>query len=1161
MGAEKQEQPIIVPDDSFVHLHLHTSYSLLDGAVLIKRLVKHAKELDMKAVAITDHGNMYGAVDFYIQMTKAGIKPIIGVEIYMAERDMHSRQERRNFHLVLLAENNKGYENLCYLVSQANIEGFYRKPRIDRKRLAENSEGLIGLSACLSGEIPRAILDQRLDDARALAKEYSEIFGPGNFFLELQRNGIESQERVNEELIKISKELSLPLIATNDVHYIQDQDYDLHDTLLCIGRGKLKSDPNRARYDTDSLYFRSPEDMRALFKDIPEALDNTVRVANRCNVVFTLGKPRLPHFQTPEGYDEDSYFEKLVREGFEKRLETQSKIYEIDREKYEKRLEYEIGIIKKMNFSGYFLIVSDFIKYGRENGVPVGPGRGSGVGSLVAYSLGITDLDPLPYNLLFERFLNPERVSMPDFDVDFCMNKRDKVIRYVAEKYGVHSVGQIATFGSLKARGVVRDVCRVFDIPLQEADRIAKLVPEGPATTLASALEEEPRLGELLESSPEYRRMYETAQGLEGLQRHRGVHAAGVVIAERELWREVPVVNDDGALVTQYAKDEVEEVGLVKFDFLGLKTLTVIDEAVQLVNRGRSEADRLDIEKLPLDKKEIYDLISSGNTNGVFQMESAGFQRMLKRLRPDNFEDIILAVAVYRPGPMDYIPSIIARKHGREHIEYAHPVLEGILKETYGQMVYQEQVMQIGAQMAGFSMGTADSLRKAIAKKKGKLMDEMLDKFHRGGVENGYDEAVVRKIADDMVAFARYGFNKSHAAAYALISYRTAYLKTFHPIEFMAATLTCDIDKVVKFVNESRALNITVLPPSALRSERDFTVEDGKIRFGLSAVKGIGGGAIEAIVEAREEKPEGLGSVYQFCENVDLTRVNKKVVEVLIKSGAFDYTGVPRARMMAVMDRAVENGQARQKERASGQISMMDLLGGGGGSGAVIQEDYPDIPEWTEKEKLQFEKEALGLYLSAHPMDRYMAEAKKFCRSDIAGVASLENRETVTLAGVAARLSDRPTRDGKGRMAFFDLEDSFGSVECLVFRKAYESCAPHLGGDDPLLVTGQIMVDGEGDETETKVRVTEIHPLMEMMKSRGKRVHVHLPESVNREDLLRIHEQIVRFPGDCPVLCHVRREGEYESVVTLPNKYCIEPGTELFEHIEAIVGKCSVVLE
>ena len=1151
----------------FVHLHLHTSYSLLDAVILPKKLAKQAKALDMWAVACTDHGNMHAAIDFYKSMKAAGIKPILGVEIYVAENDRKNHSEKRNYHLVLLAENHEGYDNLCYLVSMANLEGFYRKPRIDRQLLREHSAGLIGLSACLSGEIPAAIADGRLEDAKRLIQDYAEIFGPDHFYLEVQKNGIPRQEKVNAELIRLARQFKLPLVATNDVHYLKPADCDLHDTLLCIGHGKLKDDPTRMRYDTDCLYLRSDAEMRELFADLPEAIENTVKIAERCNVELELGKPKLPRFPVPDGLTETAYFEKLAREGLEVRL---AKLpYAVDRAVYEKRLDYEMSVIKRMDFPGYFLIVADFINYAKQSGIPVGPGRGSGAGSLVAYSLRITDLDPLRYSLLFERFLNPDRISMPDFDVDFCKDRREQVIQYVTRKYGENNVGQIATFGCLKARGVVRDVCRAFDIPLEQADRIAKLVPEGPTATLATAMEEEPRLAELLGTSAHYKRMYETARELEGLQRHTGVHAAGVVIAEKPLWEITPIMKNENTLVTQYAKDEVEAVGLVKFDFLGLKTLTVIEEAVRLINRQRAGGEPLVMADLTLDDAEVFKLISTGETNGIFQMESGGFQNMLRKLKPDRFEDIILAVAIYRPGPMDQIPSCVARKHGREKIEYVHPLMEKILNETYGLIVYQEQVMQIAADMGGFTMGEADALRKAMGKKNQELMDKMLGKFRTGARSRGIDDAVIERVAGDMVEFAKYGFNKSHAAAYAVITYQTAWLKRFYPLEFLAATLTCEMehpDKVIKFIQETKRMGYEITLPSVTHSKLEFDVEEGRIRFGLGAVKGLGRGAIECILEARAAANDGFSSLYDLCEKVDLTKVNKRSVEALIKGGAFDELFSGRAKLLAALDKAVENGQARRKERDSGQTNLLDLFGSGkkgkdGTKKPAFSEDYPDVPEWTEDMRLKGEAESLGVYLSAHPMDRYAKEAARYCKVAINQVGEMENREVVTLAGIISDLNDRPMRGGKGRMARFILQDRLGSVECVAFSRDYEACAPFLGLDEPVLVTGAVMIDQGEEESQAKVRIKEIKPLIEAMKNNARHLHLKLPDEIEKEALARLREIIKAAPGRCFITCHVKKTGRYETLVSLPQSlYTAEPSAELFDRLESILGKGSAYL-
>ena len=1152
-GANQDQKP------PFVHLHLHTSFSLLDGACKIDSLAKKVKALQMPAVALTDHGNMFGAIDFYQAMRKEGVKPIIGCEVYTT-KDMTQREGSSYNHLVLLAKDNEGYINLCRLVSFANINGFYRKPRIDKDLLRQHHEGLIALSACLSGEIPRAIMENRMDEARRLALEYSEIMGPDNFYLEIQKNGIDRQERVNTALIKLSEELKLPLVATNDVHYIGSGDCDPHDTLLCIGHGKLKDDPGRMRYDTDCLYLRSQEEMWELFSETPEALENTAKIAERCNIELKLDVPMLPNFVVPEGYTQASWFRKVAQDGLEERIA--SFPYEIDREEYQKRLEYEMDVIEGMKFPGYFLIVADFIQYAKDNDIPVGPGRGSGAGSLVAYSMRITDLDPLPYGLLFERFLNPERVSMPDFDVDFCMNRRDEVIQYVRKKYGEDRVGQIVTFGSMKARGVVRDVSRAFDIPIADAMQIAKTVPIT-AKNLTKALEEEPKLGELVNSREDFRRMFETALKLEGTERHTGIHAAGVVIADRPLWEMTPVLCGDEMMITQYAKDQVETVGLVKFDFLGLKTLTVIDEALKLINRERKPEDHLRMEDKTVDDKEVYKTIASGETDGIFQMESGGFQRMLRRLKPDCFEDIIAAVALYRPGPMDNIPAFIARKHGKEKIEYLHADLEPLLKNTYGIMVYQEQVMQIASAIGGMSMGQADSLRKAIGKKKADLMEEMLSIFKEGASAKGYEAKMLDHLIADVLKFASYGFNKSHAAAYALISYWTAYLKTYHPLEFMAATLTCNIEhpeSVVKFVQVSKDMGFELRPPSVEHSDWVFTVEDKAIRVGLGGVKGVGAAAINALMEERGKEP--FKSLYDFCERVESQKANKKTVETLVKCGAFDYTGVSRGRLLATVEKAVEYGSRQQKEKASGQTNLFAAFGNMNAGGATGEGgmEYNDAPDISEKQLLAFEKETMGLYLTAHPMDRYAKEVKRFCNMSVSDIHGKNGREEVTACGIISNLSDRPTRDGRGRMAIFNLEDPYGSVECLVFNRIYEKVYEQLTTDEPVMVKGAVMSDDDGEESPNKLRVTDISPLMDTIRRRTNAVHLTLSPETDEADLQRLSELLAAHNGKTPVICHISKSG-FEAEIKLPNKWQINPSDDLLDQAEAILGKASVRLE
>ena len=1147
----------------FVHLHLHTSYSLLDGGIRIDDLMKHCKKHGMDAVALTDHGQLFGAVEFFKKAKKAGIKPLIGVETYIAPSGRSSRNHKeKNYHLVLLAKNLEGYRNLCRLVSFANIEGFYKKPRIDHELLEKYKEGLIVTSACRAGEVPTLILRGDYEAAKKAALWHKEQFG-GDYYLEIQRDGTKEQEIANEGVIRLARELNIELIATCDAHFLTEEDHQAHQALLALGQGKLLGDPGMGEAYTPGHHVRSPERMWQDFGDIPEALENTMKVAEKIECDIPLGENFLPHFPVPEGMSERSYFEHLAREGLTERIAELP--YEVDEEAYRERLEYEIGVIVKMDFPGYFLIVQDFISYAKEHGIPVGPGRGSGAGSMVAYALRITDLDPIRHGLIFERFLNPERISMPDFDVDFCMNRREEVIRYVTEKYGADNVAQIVTYGTLKARGVVRDVCRVMDIKVAEADTIAKLIPTMPPNlTLSKAVEDEPKLKETCESNPKYSEMLHTALKLEGLHRHTGLHAAGVVISEKPLWEYCPIFCDrsTGQYVSQFAKSEVEAAGLVKFDFLGLKTLTVVDEAMKLVNRDREEP--IDIEKLPLDDPKVYALISTGDTNGIFQMESGGFQQMLRTLKPDRFEDIVAAVALYRPGPMKIIPTFVARKHGREEIKLVDPVLEPILRETYGLIVYQEQVMQIGVQMAGFTMGKADKLRKAMGKKKAELMRELLEDFVSGAVEKGFSKQVVERVKNEMVDFAQYGFNKSHAAAYAVISYRTAWLKTYYPLEFLAATLTCDMestDKVVKFIQETKQMGIEVLPPCANHSRLEFTVENGCIRFGLGAIKGLGRGAIETMIEARESRP--FDSLYDFCDRIDFQKLNKRAIEAMVHAGAFDFEGIERHRLTAAVPRAVESAQQRQRDRETGQTSLFDAFGGGDGAGmaALTTYEYPDAPAWTEKERLQAEKASLGLFLSAHPMDRYTAQARRYTRLTLESVQRVADQEIVTVIGVMSELKDKPTKNGKGRFAIFKLEDPVGSIDCLMFGRVYEDYNENLLADEPLVVTGRLLVEQTEDSVRRKIRVDRLQQLAKLVERKTRRIHVSLPPGCDSSVIQDLKTLFQENPGDVPVSVHCIEPGSFDAEIKLPVTTCsIGITNELLNHLESLLGKDTVML-
>jgi DNA polymerase III subunit alpha len=930
---------------NFVHLHLHSQYSLLDGAIRIPDLLSKAKELNMPAVAITDHGNMFGAVDFYKQATSVGIKPLLGCEVYVAKKGRRDRSERGYYHLILIAKNAEGYRNLKYLVSMGYIEGFYYKPRIDHELLKRHAGGLIASTACLAGEVPQAFRQRGYDAAKEAAKNLAAYFEPGHFFLEIQNNGYKEQAPLNEALRRIGQELDLPLLATNDSHYLTAEDANAHRVLMCIPKGITLSDPRSDSGYSDLLYLRSPEEMVEALPHFRDAVDNTIRVAEMCEDVVPTQPLSLPDFKTPNGEPLAEFLRQRAYDLLNVRFEEFSRQGKrVDKAFYRKRLATELDVICEMEFPGYFLIVQDFIQHAKEQEIPVGPGRGSGAGSLVAYALRITDLDPIPLNLLFERFLNPERVSMPDFDIDFCKDRREEVIAYVVDKYGKNNVGQIATFHQLKSRSVVRDVGRVMGMEYSEVDKIAKLVPEGPKVTLKKALETEPRLKEARKADSRIDELLRYAERLENLNRHAGMHAAGVVIGNRPLWEYVPVFkgSDDQAaqLVSQFDMKFVEQCGLVKFDFLGLKTLTVIDTAVKIINKRPDIKDPLNISAIPLDDPAVYKLISSGNTWGVFQLESSGFQELLRRLLPDCFEDIVAAVALYRPGPLEggMVDQFIECKHGRKEIVYMHESLEPVLKETYGVIVYQEQVMQAAQILSGFSLGQADIMRRAMGKKKVEEMAKQRLKFVAGAEARGIDASKASEIFDLIDKFAGYGFNKSHSAAYALVTYQTAWLKTHYPVEFQAALLTCDredTDKVVKYIQAGRGASVQTLPPDVNKSDVAFSVlypTDGsipKIVFGLGAIKGVGDAALVSILEAREAGP--FTDIFDFTGRVDLAKVNRGVMEALIRAGAFDPTvagmDVNRGQIFGMLDTAIERGKAAQRDRESGQIS---LFGGGG---------------------------------------------------------------------------------------------------------------------------------------------------------------------------------------------------------------------------------------
>ena len=1157
----------------FVHLHVHSQYSLLDGAIRISDLVERAREYRMPALAITDHGNMFGAVEFYAKAHAAGIKPIIGCEVYVAPGSRHEKAGATSSgdasgHLILLCKNKTGYRNLCRLVSRAYQEGFYYKPRIDWEILEANNEGLIALTSCLGGEIPTLISRGRHDQARLRLQEMSRVFDRERLFLELQENFLAEQEVVNQGLKAFGKELGLPLVATNDCHYLSRQDAYAHEVLLCIQTGKTMDDPNRMRFANEEFYVKTPEEMAELFKDTPEAISNTLAIAERCNLELEVDTDnyQFPTYAVPEGQTLAQILRQDAARGLEERLPEIRKhdpdFSDEDLAVYRARLDEELEIIIQMGFPGYFLIVADFINWAKDHDIPVGPGRGSAAGSLVAYALKITDIDPLPYNLLFERFLNPERVSMPDIDVDFCIRGREEVINYVRERYGRDNVAQIITFGSMLARAVVRDVGRAMGMAYGEVDKIAKLIPNpvGKKVKLKDALKQEPRLRELLENDGRVKKLFEVALALEGLTRHASTHAAGVVVTPGPLTDYLPLYVDPKSQgqVTQFDMGYVEKIGLVKFDFLGLKTLTVIDNAVRLIREGRNVD--FDPTLIPDDDEKSFQLLSRGETTGVFQLESSGMKEYLIKLQPSCFEDLIAMVALYRPGPLGsgMVDSFIKRKHGQEKFGYAFDQLEPILKDTYGVIVYQEQVMQISQVLAGYTLGGADLLRRAMGKKKPEEMAKQKKIFLEGAKNNKLDPKKAEGVFEQMEKFAEYGFNKSHSAAYAFIAYQTAYLKAHYPVEFMTALLTEDMentDKVIKNINEIRNMGIAILPPDINGSCRDFTVDQDSIRFGLGAVKGVGGGAVEAIVEGRSAGE--FKSLQDFCEKVDLRRVNKRVVEALIKCGAFDSLGGKRAQFMAVYEDAMDAGQKLQRERELGQESLF-------GSEQIVRQKngngygrLPEIDEWAENLLLTNEKEALGFYITGHPLARHSAAIKRFASCDTAGLSERTDKEEVTLCGIINNLKMLTTKKGD-RMAFATLEDLNGFAELVVFPEAYTQAADLLGSEEALLVRGTVDVG----EDNNKILVNEILSLKDVKERLTRIVHFRLTTpGLDDRQLHSLKEIISRYRGECEGQIHLVIPNRSETVVRLPESLKIQACDEMMDDVEKLFGYNVVTFE
>ena len=1140
----------------FVHLHLHTEWSLLDGAIRLKDLFEKATSFGYEAVAITDHGNLFGLVHFYEKAKEYGIKPILGCEVYVAPGSRFDRKAKSaheaGYHLVLLCENEKGYQNLLKLITLANLEGFYWKPRVDKELLQKHHEGLIALSACLHGEVSAAILRGQMDLARKLAQEYASIF-PGRFYLELQENALPEQKKVNEGLCELAETLGLPLVATNDCHYLNPGDDRVHDVLLCIQTNKVVTDENRMRFSTDKLYFASPEEMATRFSWKPDALANTLEIARRCQVELKLGGYHFPRYPLSSHQTYEEAFEEAARQGFQKRLAEIKKWPGLaaSEEDYRERLDYEIEIIKQKGFASYFLVVADFISWAKKQGIPVGPGRGSAAGSLVAFSMGITNLDPLRYGLLFERFLNVERASLPDIDVDFCMRRREEVIRYVREKYGGEEfVAQIATFGQMKAKAVVRDVGRALGIPYPEVDRIAKLIPDTLGITLDQALVQEPRLRELVEKDERVRELIAIARALEGLPRHSSTHAAGVVISDAPITNYCPLMKgEEDEIVTQFDMKAIERVGLIKFDFLGLKTLTIIDHCVRLVKEHFGV--NLDLERLPLDDEKTFMLLKRGETDGVFQLESSGMKELLVRMRPNEFNDLIAILALYRPGPLEsgMVEQYIQAKHGEVEVQYLLPELEPILKETYGVIVYQEQVMKIAQVLAGYSLGEADILRRAMGKKKPEVMAAQKERFIRGAVERGVPEEKAVQIFELMEKFAGYGFNKSHSAAYALVAYQTAYLKAHYPLCYMTALLSYEMgntDQVVKYVSICRQMGIEILPPDINESEVAFSIREGKIRFGLAAVKNVGEGAIEEILKAREEGP--FKSFEDFCLRVDLKKVNRRVLEALIKAGAFDSFGYSRASLIKILDKMLDWVQNRRRALDLGQKTIFDVAKTSE-KGPESPVKIPDEPEWPSTLKLKYEKEALGFYISGHPLEPYREWLALVTPYTISSLGQAPVGAKVAIGGAIAEVKPKNTRKGE-RMAFLRLEDGQETVEVLVFPDLFRRTQELIEEKGLVFVIGKL----DREESGIKIIAEKLTPLEEAQKVIRGRAHFILKaEEIRPAQLEALYEIISQSRGSLPVELLLKfSEGE---VAIVPDQnLMIDPKPELAQNLKNIFG-------
>ena len=1151
----------------FTHLHVHTEYSLLDGSAKISHLLDRAKELGMTSLAITDHGAMYGVIDFYKAAKEKGIKPIIGCEVYLAARTRLDKEpmDARSYHLVLLAENNEGYQNLIKLVSLAYIEGFYRRPRIDIELLKKYHKGIIALGACLAGPVSRRLLNNDYEAAKAAAIELEEIMGKGNFFLEIQDHGLSDQQKVNQMTIRLAEELQIPLVATNDVHYIKDEDAESHEVLLCIQTGKTMDDPDRMIYEGGQFFLKSGDEMAKLFPYATEALANTNRIAERCNVEFEFHKLKLPRFDVPDGKTAEEYLRERCYEGLKKRYHTITP-------ELKERLEYEVGIIIQMGFVDYFLIVGDFIRYAKDKGIPVGPGRGSAAGSIVAYTLEITDIDPIKYQLLFERFLNPERVSMPDIDIDFCYERRQEVIDYVIRKYGADCVSQIITFGTLSAKAVIRDVGRAINMPYAEVDKIAKMIPNELKMTIKKALEMNSDLRELYETEEKIKYLIDTSMKLEGLPRHSSMHAAGVVIADRPVMEYVPLNASDGLLITQYTMTTLEELGLLKMDFLGLRTLTVIDNAVKLIEKNHGI--RLDMSQIDDHDEKVYALIASGNTEGIFQLESAGMKNFMKELAPTCLEDIIAGVSLYRPGPMDFIPKYVQGKRDANSITYTHPKLEPILENTYGCIVYQEQVMQIVRDLAGYSLGRSDLLRRAMGKKKVDVMQKEREIFLHGDgesvpgcVANGIPEAIANTIFDEMVDFAKYAFNKSHAAAYAVVAYQTAYLKTYYKVEFMAALMTSVMEntsKITGYMETCKKMNIEVLPPDINKGYAYFDAKDNQIIFGLAAIKNVGKNVVDHIVEERDANGD-FKSLTNFYNRMDSKDTNKRSIESLILAGAFDSLGGKRSQYLSVYKQIADGISHHRKNNISGQMDLFTL----GGNETVEDKDHlPDIAEFDSKELLAHEKDVLGIYLSGHPLDKVRETLERYISITSAELViadeeensekeekTIQDGQSVVVGGMIAEKKVIFTKSNK-KMAFLTLEDTRGAMEVVIFPNLYEQLI-RFNEESVLVIKGRISIK---EETNVVILAEELTTLNNLLSPGMDEAHVllKLDESLRtaeiRNQLLQIFQS---YRGQTRIIVENREDGSRKA---FPSKYNVQVCDGFVEKITNLLGRDCVII-